>query len=51
MNSDNSNRVIRGGSCYNSSDFCRSAFRGDGGPGNADSELGFRVVLAPVLVP
>jgi formylglycine-generating enzyme required for sulfatase activity len=46
-------RVSRGGSWYNDSHYCRSAFRGGGGPGykiNYYDGLGFRVVLAPVLV-
>jgi formylglycine-generating enzyme required for sulfatase activity len=47
------NRVLRGGSwgriftAFN----CRSAIRGSGSPGVTNSILGFRVVLAPVLVP
>jgi formylglycine-generating enzyme required for sulfatase activity len=44
-------RVFRGGSWYNDSYYCRSAFRGSGVPSVADYNLGFRVVLAPVLVP
>jgi formylglycine-generating enzyme required for sulfatase activity len=46
-------RVVRGGSWYNGSDICRSAFRFNGiiVPGITNSDLGFRVVLAPVLVP
>jgi len=44
-------RVIRGGSWFNDSVFCRSAVRSNLGPGNTDSTVGFRVVLAPVLVP
>ena len=46
-------RVIRGGSWFSlfSASFCRSAFRGSSAPGIADYVFGFRVVLAPVLVP
>jgi formylglycine-generating enzyme required for sulfatase activity len=45
------NRVIRGGSWYFNSFICRSAFRVYVTPGYALSFNGFRVVLAPVLVP
>jgi formylglycine-generating enzyme len=41
-----SHRVIRGGSWSNSAHYCRSAFRGENDPGDAN-HLGFRVVLAP----
>jgi formylglycine-generating enzyme required for sulfatase activity len=44
-------RVIRGGSWDFYSNLCRSAVRSNGGPGYASSSIGFRVVLAPVLVP
>jgi formylglycine-generating enzyme required for sulfatase activity len=44
-------RVIRGGSWGSHSDGCRSAYRGYGTPGFTDNHIGFRVVLAPVLVP
>jgi formylglycine-generating enzyme required for sulfatase activity len=44
-------RVVRGGSWLNDSFYCRSAFRGSYGPVNAFRSLGFRVCLAPVLVP
>jgi formylglycine-generating enzyme required for sulfatase activity len=44
-------RVIRGGSWYSLSIYCRSAFRDDNVPGNGNYGIGFRVVLAPVLVP
>ena len=44
-------RVFRGGSWYNFSFSCRSAFRDILAPGNAYDNIGFRVVLAPVLVP
>ncbi|MCP5023380.1 MAG: SUMF1/EgtB/PvdO family nonheme iron enzyme, partial [bacterium] len=46
-----SSRVIRGGSWYNVSYHCRSAYRSGSNPGNAYDNFGFRVVLAPVLVP
>jgi formylglycine-generating enzyme required for sulfatase activity len=45
------NRVFRGGSWYDDSSYCRSAIRYDLDPGNAYYIIGFRVVLAPVLVP
>jgi formylglycine-generating enzyme required for sulfatase activity len=44
-------RVIRGGSWGNDSCSCRSALRDYGSPGVTFSVIGFRVVLAPVLVP
>jgi formylglycine-generating enzyme required for sulfatase activity len=44
-------RVIRGGGWSNDSFECRSAFRIDCDPGCASGIFGFRVVLAPVLVP
>jgi formylglycine-generating enzyme required for sulfatase activity len=44
-------RVIRGGSWYDNSNFCRSANRDGITPGDASVNLGFRVVLGPVLVP
>ena len=44
-------RVIRGGSWFNAAGVCRSAYRGNSSPGGAISGIGFRVVLAPVLVP
>ena len=44
-------RVIRGGGWIFNSDRCRSAFRYDNFPGASYSLFGFRVVLAPVLVP
>jgi formylglycine-generating enzyme required for sulfatase activity len=47
-----SRRVIRGGSWKGPSQYCRSAARGSrdapGSRGSRDSNLGFRVVLAPV---
>jgi formylglycine-generating enzyme required for sulfatase activity len=45
------NRVLRGGSLEDSSDFCRSAVRDFITPGLTFYGKGFRVVLAPVLVP
>jgi formylglycine-generating enzyme required for sulfatase activity len=45
------NRVIRGGSWTNFSFVCRSAYRFDNFAGNVNNGFGFRVVLAPVLVP
>jgi formylglycine-generating enzyme required for sulfatase activity len=45
------NRVIRGGGWNVNSSFCRSAIRVSSIPGITDLSLGFRVVLAPVLVP
>jgi formylglycine-generating enzyme required for sulfatase activity len=44
-------RVFRGGSWNDAADFCRSAYRYVVFPSYADSPVGFRVVLAPVLVP
>jgi len=44
-------RVVRGGGWLFWSDECRSAFRNYEGPGNTYDYIGFRVVLAPVLVP
>lgn len=44
-------QVLRGGSWYHFSSDCRSAVRFSFGPGGRDYRLGFRVVLAPVLVP
>ncbi|MBM3963351.1 MAG: PKD domain-containing protein, partial [Planctomycetes bacterium] len=46
-------RVVRGGSWYGfySASNCRSAGRGSFTPGDSNSIVGFRVVLAPVLVP
>jgi len=46
-------RVFRGGSwhTYSTAPVCRSASRHYFTPGYADSNLGFRIVLAPVLVP
>jgi formylglycine-generating enzyme required for sulfatase activity len=39
--------VIRGGGWSVGADFARCAFRGDGFPGLANFNIGFRVVLAP----
>ncbi len=44
-------RVFRGGSWDFDSQDCRSAFRNAFDPGIATISLGFRVVLAPILVP
>jgi formylglycine-generating enzyme required for sulfatase activity len=44
-------RVIRGGGWDGDSSYCRSAFRDGYAPGYAYYNFGFRVVLAPVLVP
>ncbi|MCP4082784.1 MAG: formylglycine-generating enzyme family protein, partial [Planctomycetaceae bacterium] len=46
-----SNRVIRGGSWYGNSSYCRSAYRRGSSPGSSNVFIGFRAVLAPVLVP
>ncbi len=43
-------RVLRGGSWNSSADYSRSAFRSSSFPGTAHAFIGFRVVLAPVLV-
>jgi len=45
------NRVIRGGSWDNYSFNCRSALRAIFDPGRTNYNLGFRLVLAPVVVP
>ncbi len=44
-------RVLRGGSYFNIVFDCRSALRNDTLPSSTFDDLGFRVVLAPVLVP
>ncbi len=44
-------RVLRGGSWFLNSYYCRSAVRYPFLPGDAYNYYGFRVVLAPVLVP
>jgi formylglycine-generating enzyme required for sulfatase activity len=41
------NHIIRGGSFYDNAHFCRSAFRYSHSPDDADSFLGFRIVLSP----
>jgi formylglycine-generating enzyme required for sulfatase activity len=46
-----SNRVFRGGTFFAFSSSCRSASRGTSTPSSALDIIGFRVVLAPVLVP
>jgi formylglycine-generating enzyme required for sulfatase activity len=43
-------RVFRGGSWFYSAGICRSAIRRILIPGSANYGIGFRVVLAPVLV-
>lgn len=43
------NRVFRGGSLYDISGACRSAYRGGNFPLVAHTSIGFRVVCAPVL--
>lgn len=44
-------RVVRGGGWNNVSGYCRSAFRDYSDPSIVFDDGGFRVVLAPVLVP
>jgi formylglycine-generating enzyme required for sulfatase activity len=44
-------RVQRGAGWDNTADYCRSALRGGHDPGFTNGNLGFRVVLAPALVP
>ena len=44
-------RVIRGGSWFFDSSYCRSAYRLNGNPPGSNFISAFRVVLAPVLVP
>jgi formylglycine-generating enzyme required for sulfatase activity len=44
-------RVCRGGSWPASADNCRSAFRSNSDPASTNYTVGFRVVLAPILVP
>jgi formylglycine-generating enzyme required for sulfatase activity len=44
-------RVLRGGNWLSSSALCRSAARSSGPSNGSSDSLGFRVVLAPVLVP
>lgn len=44
-------RVFRGGCYVNTSYFCLSARRNKMDPTNQSSAIGFRVVLAPILVP
>jgi formylglycine-generating enzyme required for sulfatase activity len=45
------NRVYRGGSWLSASSDCRSAARAARSPYNKTTHTGFRVVLAPILVP
>jgi uncharacterized protein (TIGR02996 family) len=42
-------RVLRGGSCFNAGRHCRSALRGGSEPDDHNSFIGFRVVLGPAL--
>jgi formylglycine-generating enzyme required for sulfatase activity len=49
--SGGSERVLRGGGWIDSSSYCRSAVRYSFGPNYSFSDFGFRVVLAPILVP
>jgi formylglycine-generating enzyme required for sulfatase activity len=49
--SSGSFRVYRGGGYGNAVSSCRSAFRFYTNPGTASLSVGFRVVLAPALVP
>jgi formylglycine-generating enzyme required for sulfatase activity len=44
-------RIARGGGWNGSSEYCRSAHREFSSPGNSSLVSGFRVVLAPILVP
>jgi formylglycine-generating enzyme required for sulfatase activity len=44
-------RVVRGGGYGNGSGDCRSGFRYNEAPSATSAGLGFRVVLAPILVP
>lgn len=46
-----SNRVFRGGGWNVDSSGCRSAVRSNASPGVTNASFGFRVVLAPALVP
>lgn len=43
-------RVVRGGSWAFNSHLCRSAYRHSDAPDQTQTDMGFRVVLAPVLV-
>jgi formylglycine-generating enzyme required for sulfatase activity len=38
-------RIVRGGSCFNIGQFCRSAYRFGISPGNRDRDVGMRVVM------
>lgn len=39
-------RVLRGGRYFNPTRYCRAAYRADNGPGDRDSDLGFRLALS-----
>jgi formylglycine-generating enzyme required for sulfatase activity len=41
-------RVFRGGSWYNSANYCRVAFRGNGNPSSTNNGIGFRVARSSV---
>ena len=45
---ESSNRVIRGGSWFNSAMSCRSADRGYSSPGLSGHSLGFRICVVPI---
>jgi formylglycine-generating enzyme required for sulfatase activity len=47
-NENRPGRVLRGGSWIDSARYCRLSFRGGGGPGGRNDDVGFRLVLAPV---
>ena len=46
--SSGANRVLRGGSWFDSAGRCRSANRGNNGPGGRSDNLGFRLALSSV---
>jgi uncharacterized protein (TIGR02996 family) len=43
-------RVLRGGSWDASGRYCRAAYRDDGGPGDREHFIGFRVAVAPRIL-
>jgi formylglycine-generating enzyme required for sulfatase activity len=49
--SSGARRVVRGGGWTASAYVCRSAYRNSDLPDNGYDSLGFRVVLAPIIVP